>query len=84
MNRIGNFAYANKEFIQFRDINNQTLNIENLKVNDDKSPQKVETTKTSNSNITIIVIILIGISIIILLWILLITRKWLSKPVLWV
>lgn len=68
-------TYANEEFIQFRDINNQTLNIENLKVNDDKSPQKVETTKTSNSNITIIVIILIGISIIILLWILLITRK---------
>lgn len=68
-------TYANKEFIQFRDINNQTLNIENLKVNDDTSPQKVETTKTSNSNITIIVIILIGIGIIILLWILLITRK---------
>ena len=70
-------TYANKEFIQFRDINNQTLNIENLKVNDDTSPQKVETTKTSNSNITIIVIISIGtgISIIILLWILLITRK---------
>ncbi|MCI6190705.1 MAG: hypothetical protein MR691_12350 [Clostridium sp.] len=58
--------------IQFRDINNQTLNMENFKVNDDISPQKVETTKTSNSNITIIVIISIGIGIIILLWILLI------------
>lgn len=65
-------TYANQEFIQFRDINNQTLNIENLKVNDDTSPQKVETTKISNSNITVIVIISIGIGIAILLWILLI------------
>ena len=68
-------TYANEELIQFKDINNQTLNIENPKVNDNTSSQEIETTKTNNSNISIIVILLISIGIIILLWILLIIAK---------